>query len=169
MALSRKIEDFVSTMKSAGVPFRSGDNSSSLAALEARLPQRISNSFESLLAKYSFPRFDACGITFFAWDADWTKTEYLGASSGAKNTLSELLLLSGFLQIGRPDTGDFDAICLDLNSGREQRIVQIDHEEILCNNRVRITSELWPSFLTIMDKVLSGADCDIYCEAPDGE
>ena len=29
--------------------------------------------------------------------------------------VSELLIPAGYVQIGRPDTGDFDAICFDLN------------------------------------------------------
>lgn len=170
MTIDRKIDAFVLKLSSAGVPIRGDDNLSSLNDLEARLPGRISSSFESLLARYSFPEFDTCGISFFAWNNEWMKTEYFGASSGAKNTLSELLLPAGFMQIGRPDTGDFDAICLDLNSGKEhQCIVQVDHEEILCNYRVRVTAELWPSFLTIVDRVLSGINCEIYYEVPNDE
>ena len=156
MFLDKKIDAFVSTLANMGVPFRPQDNASAVSDLEARLPRRMSRSFESLLARYSFPKFDAGGISFFEWNAEWMSTEYFGASSGTKDSLSELLLPVGLIQIGRPDTGDFDAICLDLNDRKEQRIVRVDHEEILCNFRVRETAELWPSFLSLVDKVLSG-------------
>jgi hypothetical protein len=57
-------------------------------------------------------------------------------ASATKGSLSEVLLPARYVQIGRPDTGSFDAICFDSNEpaqDREYRIVQVDHEEILCN------------------------------------
>ena len=73
------------------------------------------------------------------------------------------------MQIGRPDTGDFDAICFDLNhqpQNREYRVVQVDHEDILCNSEVRVTGELWPSFIKLVEAALSSADPQVYYEEP---
>ncbi len=44
---------------------------------------------------------------------------------------------------------DYDPVCFDINSRKkngECRIVKIHHEEILCNNRVKLVAELAPSF-----------------------
>jgi len=40
---------------------------------------------------------------------------------------------------------------------RKLRIVKIDHEEILCNNRIKIVSELAPSFLDLVLQSLADA------------
>jgi hypothetical protein len=71
---------------------------------------------------------------------------------------SRLHDLEASFQIGRPETGDFDAVCFDLNiqkQNREYRIVQANHEEILCNFRVKIRGELWPSFRKLAEHQLS--------------
>jgi hypothetical protein len=152
------VDGFASTLKARGVAIRREDNASQLHDLEARLPKRLPPSFESLLLRYSFPVFDASGISFFGWGA--ASTEFVEIASAAKGSLSELLLPAGYFQIGRPDTGSFDAICFDLNTraqNREYRIVLADHEQILSNSQVKIRSELWPSLREFL-KVASSPD-----------
>jgi hypothetical protein len=107
------------------------------------------------------------GISLFGWDSD--SNPYTEEASAAKGSLSELLLPAGYAQIGRPATGDFDAVCFDLNEhtqNREYRIVQVDHEDILCNRKVRVSGELWPSFIKLIDSALSSADPQVDYEGP---
>jgi hypothetical protein len=141
------VDAFASKLKAQGLAIRREDNASRLGDLETRLPKRLPPSFESFLSRYSFPSFDASGISFFGWGP--APTELLEAPSPQKDALSGLLRPAGYFQFGRPDTGSFDAVCFDMNTqkqNREYRIVLADHEEILCNLRVKICSELWPSF-----------------------
>lgn len=166
MSFERPIDEFVRVLVEAGIPIRAEDNRDALKELNSKLPKRISRPFEDLIFRYSFPKFNVCGITLFAWNSSWRSTEFLEAVSAPKKTLAELLVPAGLFQIGRPDTGDFDAICFDLNDGKDQRIVRVDHEQILCNSRIRIVDELWPSFMTIVENVLSGADCGLHFEEP---
>jgi hypothetical protein len=59
------------------------------------------------------------------------------------------LIPSGFIQFGKGPDVDYDPVCFDIrsrNKAGDYRIVKIDHEEILCNNRIRIINELAPSF-----------------------
>jgi hypothetical protein len=138
---------FALQLEAQGVTIRREDNASRLEDLETLLTKRLPPSFGSLLSRYSFPAFDAFGISFFGWGP--ASTELLEVASPPKGSLSEALLPAGYFQIGRPDTGSFDAICFDMNTkaqNREYRIVLADHEETLRNSRVRIRSELWPSF-----------------------
>src|SRR4029077_7849459 len=133
-------DSFAAMVKDRGVPIRSEDNASRLRMFEDKLPKRMPHSFESFLSRYSFPAFDVLGITLFEWNSDLNK--YIVEASAPKNSLSELLLPAVCVQIGRPDTGDFDAVCFDLNhqaQNREYRVVQVDREEILCNWRVQVT------------------------------
>lgn len=132
------------------------DNSSLLRRLESKLPKRLPPSLESLLSRYSFTPFDASGISFFGWGP--TATELFEIASPRKGSLSELLLPAGYFQIGQPDTGSFDAVCVDLNAQKQNRefsIVLADHEEILCNCRVKIRFEMWPSFRQFMEMTVN--------------
>jgi hypothetical protein len=155
-ATDQLIDLFTSKLSASGVPIRRDDNTSRLQDLEAKLPRRLPVSFASLMSRYSFPSFAAGGISLFGWES--TETEFSKVAPPEKGSLSELLLPSGYFQIGRPDTGDFDAVCFDFKmqeKNREYRIVQADHEEILCNLRVEVRRELWPSFRKLVEHQLS--------------
>jgi SUKH superfamily protein len=154
-------------VKTLGVPIHEQDNTSRLELFEKKLSKCLPQSFATFLAQYSFPTFDVLGISLFGWDSD--ANSYVQEASAARGSLSELMLPAGYVQIGRPDTGDFDAVCFDLNDqkqNREHRIVQIDHEDILCNWKVRVSGELWPSFIKLMECALASADPRVYYEDP---
>ena len=155
-------------VKDRGVPIRAEDNASRLGILEQKLPKRMPHSFECLLSRYSFPAFHVLGIGLFEWKSD--SNRYIMEAAAPKNSLSALLIPAGYVQIGRPDTGDFDAICFDLNhqaQNREYRVVQVDHEDILCNSKVRVTRELWPSFVKLVESALRSDDPHLYYEKID--
>lgn len=166
-ATDKLIETFASKLKSLGVPIREEDNKTRLELLEGKLPKRLPQSFGSLLSRYSFPAFDVAGISLFGWES--ASNTYTDDASAAEGSLSELLIPAGYVQIGQPDTGSFDAICFDLNQkcqNRECRIVKVDHEQILCNWRVRVSGELWPSFVELVEGVLSSAQPQVFYEDP---
>ena len=159
------MDSFAAMLMYRGVPIRGEDNATRLLALEEQLPKRMPQSFESFLARYSFQEFDVLGVTLFEWESDSNK--YIVEASAPKGSLSELLIPAGYVQIGRPEGGSFDAICFDLNQqaqNREYRVVQVDHEGILCNWKVRVTGELWPSFVKLAESALSSDDPQVYYE-----
>jgi hypothetical protein len=168
-ATDKLIEAFASKLRFLGVPIREDENKARLDLLEEKLPKRLPQSFASLLSRYSFPSFDVAGISLFAWKSD--SSIYIEEASAPKGSLSELLIPAGYVQIGRPDTGSFDAVCFDLNEqpqNRECRIVNVDHEEILCNWRVRVSVQMWPSFVKLVEGVLSSAEPQVSYEDPNG-
>ena len=67
--------------------------------------------------------------------------------------LSKAALSAGLLQIGRPETGGYDPVCLD---GREMKdrgecpLVLLDHEALLQFQRVVVVKEIDESFLSFM-------------------
>ena len=168
------IDSLAAMVKGRGVPIREEDNASRLRIFEEKLPKRLPQSFESFLSRYSFPAFDVMGISLFGWDSD--SNAYVEEASAAEGSsrrfpvhLSEFLIPAGYVQIGRPDGGDFDAICFDFNQqsqNREHRIVQVDHEDILCNSKVRVSGELWGSFVKLVESALLSADPQVYYEDP---
>lgn len=71
--------------------------------------------------------------------------------------LWESLLPAGYIQFGRGPDLDYDPVCFDSNArgkNGEYRIVKIDHEEILCNYRVKVVAELAPSFRSLVEKTI---------------
>jgi hypothetical protein len=161
------IESFAAMAQGLGVPLRKENNQARLEAFEAKLPRRLPTSFASFLSRFSFPAFDVLGISLFGWESN--SNSYTEEACAAKGSLSELLLPAGYVQIGRPDTGDFDAICFDLNDqnqNREYRIVQVDHEDILCNSRVRVSGERWRSFTKLVESATSSPNPQVHYEDP---
>lgn len=161
------IDSFAEMLKQRGVPVRAENNLARLAMFEEKLPKRLPQSFAGFLSRYSFPAFDVMGVTLFAWEPN--SNQFAREASAAKGSLSRLMLPAGYVQMGRPDTGDFDAICFDLNEkkqNREFRIVRIDHEEILCNGKIHLVGELWPSFITLAGSALAAKDPKVYYEEP---
>lgn len=75
--------------------------------------------------------------------------------------LWETLLPAGFLPFGKGPDVDYDPVCFDMNSrkqGGDCRIVKTDHEEILCNYRVKVVSELAPSFYQLVLDTITRAE-----------
>lgn len=167
-ATDELIESFAAMVKHHGVPIREEQNAPRLRTFEEMLPKRLPQSFGSFLSRYSFPAFDVLGISFLGWASD--SNGYSEEASAAKGSLSELLIPAGYVQIGRPDTGNFDAICFDFNQesqNREYGIVRVDHEDILCNWKVRVSEALWPSFIKLVQASLATPEPRIYWDNPD--
>jgi hypothetical protein len=166
-SIDQLIDRFVAMARGCGVPIRAEDNSSRLRALVEKLPKRLPPSFESFLSRYSFPAFEVLGVWLFGWDSD--SNRYVAEASIPKGSLSELLIPAGYLQIGRPESVNYDAICFDFNQprhNREYRVVQVDHEDILVNFRVRVTGELWPSFVKFVESALNSDNPRVDYEQP---
>ena len=125
--------------------------------LEGKVARRFPVSFHSLISRYEFSPFDCKGIFFFGNTREVKEErEELRFAIFQDKILSECLLKSGYVQFGRPDTGDYDAICFDTNqkrSNREYPIVRIDHEGILCFSQIRVTEILAPSFYKFIKSV----------------
>ena len=128
-ATDKLIETFASKLSSLGLPIREEDNKTRMELSEAKLPRRLPQSFAWFLSRYSFPACDLAGSALFGWES--ASTAYIEEALAPKGSLSELLIPAGYVQIGQPDTGSFDAVCFDLNEprqNRECRIVNVDQE-----------------------------------------
>ena len=68
----------------------------------------------------------------------------------------EVLWQHGYLPFARPADWSYDPVCFDcrhLSPCTEPAVVRIDHEEILCHDRIRINSELSPAFDRLLDRM----------------
>ena len=63
------------------------------------------------------------------------------------------LLEAGYIQFGKGPDIDYDPVCFDISArtkNNDYKIVKIDHEQILCNNRIKTVAELAPTFEQLM-------------------
>lgn len=123
-----------------------------LAPFEQKLPFRLPPTYRSLLLRYRFPCFEVGSVSLFG-NVDGLSRDELVVASIRDRWLTPVMHADGFIQIGRPDTGDYDPICFDMRrrtKSGEGRIVQLDHEEILCNERTRIVQNVADSFLDLL-------------------
>lgn len=147
MNVHKIIDEFVERLNSSEINFQRIEKASWIDDFETKLPKRLPVSFYSLITRYSFNEFDYCGSSFFA---NKSFEENLGVAIFKDKFISEITLQNGFIQFARPVGGNYDPICFNTNisrSGCEFPIVRIDHESILCRNKIRIVETISDSFL----------------------
>jgi hypothetical protein len=103
--------------------------------------------FERLLLNYRWPEADLDTMFVFPNPPGPGLLGFLQQPLIDKG-LAEMLLPARLVQFGRAGGGNYDPVCFDLQatSDSDCPIVQIDHEEILCNFRIKRVSAIAPSF-----------------------
>ena len=130
------------------------DNSARIDELQQRTGHPFPPSFQYFLANYSFPAFESGPVLFFANTGEDTFWE-LEKKLFKDPHMSPALLRAGLLQIGNPSFYNYDPVCFDFKAPQlEKRIVQVDHEEILCNDRIQVVKEIAPSFPDLLRSLL---------------
>jgi hypothetical protein len=127
-----------------------------LPEFEALLPFRLPRSFRSLIARYLFPAFEAAPLYLYSVGVSVPEStgEELRLAIFADKFMSHFLLARGLLPFAKPEDWSYDPVCFDFrNSNRksEPAVVRVDHEEILCNERLRIIETISPAFHELME------------------
>jgi hypothetical protein len=118
--------------------------------LQDRIGRPFPPSFLDLVSRFSFPAFEHGRLLFFANHREETFWD-LSRKPFLDPTMSPALLSAGFIQIGNPYFYNYDPVCFDCNLGAtEPRLVQLDHEAILCNREIDVVGEIAPSFIDIL-------------------
>jgi hypothetical protein len=130
-----------------------------LETVYEKLPARFPPLYECLILTYRWAEVDLKVYRLFPNPPEPNLNGLL-AEILKDSILSTRLLLAGYIQFGMgPDT-DYDPVCFGLNSQKrngDYRIVLIDHEEILCNDRVKVVAELAPTFEGLMLLTINSA------------
>jgi len=119
-----------------------------LQTFEQNLPFRLPPSYRSRLLRYRFPAFDVGAVTLFG-NLDGRSYDDLVVASTRDRVLSSVARANGFIQIGRPESGSYDPVCFDARRRTktgEAGIVQLDHEEILIKDSIRVQEAIAASF-----------------------
>ena len=61
---------------------------------------------------------------------------------------------NGYLPFARPEDSSYDPVCfhcVNVSGASEPAVVRIDHEEVLCRNRIRVQQVLSPAFHLLLE------------------
>jgi hypothetical protein len=127
-----------------------------LSALVPRLPARFPPLYELLVISYRWPE-TALGPVSLLANPPGPDLSGLAEEIFRDRILSQALLTAGYIQLGRPETGDYDPICFDTGRQRADRdapIVRLDRAEILRNGGIQVVEEIAPSFRQLVNEFL---------------
>jgi hypothetical protein len=131
-----------------------------LEPIYSKLPARFPPIFERLVVSYRWAEVDLQFHRLLANPSGPGLGGLLREMSGDP-IIWKCLLDAGYIQFGKGPDIDYDPICFDIGSRNKNgdcKIVKIDHEQILCHNRVRLIAELAPSFEQLMLHTIDKAD-----------
>jgi hypothetical protein len=141
-------------------PLNKLTDSSALDRLYAQLPARFPPLFEQLLLSYRWPEVDLhlyrmhgnpIGDDLSGFFERITKDKFL----------SSFALKNGYIPFGRGGDMDYDPVCFNIKArekNREYEIVKLDHEEILCNERLRVSATLATTFEQLVLRTIKLAE-----------
>ena len=128
-----------------------------LAAVYSKLPAKFPPLYERLVLSH---RWNEVDFRLFRLLANPRQKDLSGLTNEIFKDpgLVESLIPGGFIQFGKGPDINYDPVCFEIKSRRKDgdyRVVQIDHEGILSNYKIRIVAELAPSFRELIQKILS--------------
>jgi hypothetical protein len=132
---------------------------SQLEFLLSKLPARFPPLFEELVLSYRWAEVDLKSFRLLP-NPPGPDLSGLMKQMSKDPALWENLLSAGYIQFGMGPDMDYDPVCFNIRSrtkDRDYKIVKIDHEEILCNNRVKVVAQLAPSFRRLMLQTIERA------------
>jgi hypothetical protein len=128
--------------------------------LESQLPFRWPLTFRSLISRYLYPSFVCGPLQFYSLGVTDPIEEFneLRIAVLRDRPLLTVLWKHGYLPFARPADGSYDPVCFDCRKNiqsTEPPVVRIDHEEILCRERIRIEQVVSPAFYLLLEAMTS--------------
>jgi hypothetical protein len=141
-------------------PRRTEPQATLMETIYSKLPAKFPPLFERLLLTF---RWADVSLDRYTLVANPPGPDLEGFFQGISKDpgLWEALIPTGFLRFGKGPDMDYDPVCFDMNSRKknhEMRVVKIDHEEILCNYRVKVVAELAPNFEALVLETIKAAN-----------
>lgn len=159
MNVKELVDRFVLCASQLGDSFEPINDAPWIAQLEQKLPARLPVSFSSLVTRYSFPPFEAGPLSLYA-NMGTDDVDEMCVAIFSDPSIADATLKAGYVQFARPITGSYDPICFDTRQSagnREFPIVRIDHESILCQQRIHAVERVADSFYKFVVDFLSQA------------
>jgi hypothetical protein len=140
-------------------PIRVDTNRSYLENIYAKLPGRFPRLYEQLVLAYRWAEVDLTRFTLLA-NPPGVDLEPLLQQIQADKHLSKVLEENGYVRFAKGPDIDYDPVCFDFRrrrQGGDCPVVKLDHEQILCNSRIRKVAELAPSFRDLVFTTIATA------------
>jgi hypothetical protein len=140
-------------------PARGDTERSCLEPLYAKLPCRFPPLFERLVLTYRWAEVEVGSCMLLANPLGPDLSRFMVQISQDPG-LWQALIPAGYIQFGRAAGGHYDPVCFEVKSSRKSgdcRIVRIDHEEILCNNRVKVMGQVALNFEELVRQTIESA------------
>ena len=141
-------------------PSRTSSDPELLDPVYAKIPARFPPLYEKLVLSYRWAQVYLPSFSLLANppgpDLNGLLQE-ITKDKGLWNSLAP----AGYIQFGRGPDMDYDPVCFEIKSRtkrRDYRVVKIDHEEILCNWRVKVVAEVAPSFEQLVLQTIESAN-----------
>jgi hypothetical protein len=136
---------------------RSADPNPWVAGLEDKLPSRLPSLYRELITNYRFAEFEVGSVMFLANTGTPVFNELADVIFRDKD-LYPTLLEKRLIQFGKKAGGSYDPICFDMAraAGGDAPVVQLDHECVLINKRIRVLNEIAPTFKQFVEQVIAG-------------
>jgi hypothetical protein len=131
-----------------------------LEPIYSKLPARFPPIFERLVLSYRWAEIDLQSCRLLA-NPPGRDLGGLFEQMSKDAFLWNCLLRAGYIRFGLGTDIDYDPVCFDISSrkkNRDCRIVKIDHEQILCNDRVKVIAEIAPSFESLVVRAIDQAN-----------
>lgn len=132
---------------------------SALELIYQKLPAKFPRLYERLVLNHRWADVDLESHTLMA-NPLGTGLDRLFLELSKDKFLWNSLIAKGFVQFARAGGGHYDPVCFDTNAptkNRDCRIVRIDHEEILCRERVKVLGTIAESFRNLMQQTIEEA------------
>lgn len=141
-------------------PVRIETHARHLEPLYSKLPGRFPHLFESLVLTYRWTEVDLESYRLLP-NPPGEDLGGLFATMSRDPFMWKCLIEAGYIRFAMGPDIDYDPVCFDIGARKKNRdypIVKIDHEEILCNNRVKVVTELAPSFQQLVQNTIELAE-----------
>lgn len=149
------IDRFAERLSDAGLLTGSIEQAARVEEFERMLGHRLPASFRDLVTRYAFRPFEWGPISFFG-NPETYELFSLHIAVMRDQAIWQTTRQAGFTYFGRPDPVNYDPICLGpAQSNREPPVIQLNHEEILINRRIKVVKEVAPSFIALVERLTS--------------
>jgi len=136
---------------------RQDTDCSALDAVYAKLPGKFPPLYERLVLTYRWYRSEVNEFFDIFGNPPGAGLDGLSDELYADKNLWEACIPNGYLQFGSGPSF-YDPLCFDLSrktNRNDYAIVQLDHEQILCNSRIKVVQILAPSFESLVLSVIA--------------
>jgi hypothetical protein len=141
-------------------PIKVDTDPSVLDPIYSAVPSRFPPLFERLVLSYRWAEVDLGSYRLLA-NPPGTSLDALLHEMSKDPIIWNCLLEAGYIQFAKGTDIDYDPVCFDISARKKNndcKIVKIDHEEILCHDRVKTVAELAPTFEQLMLDTIDRAD-----------